>query len=240
MKEEVLVINNLWKKYDMGNAGELVVLKDINLTVNKGDFVAIAGASGSGKSTLMNMIGALDVPSWGKVILKGKDISKISTGELAKLRSQSIGFIFQKFNLVPTLSALGNVTLPAEFIGIDSSHSKKVGKQILTMLDLGNRMDHTPGELSGGQQQRVAIARSLINDPEIILADEPTGNLDSKTGESVMDFLEEMNKNGKTIILITHDLNLLHYASKIIYLKDGKIEKQETRNKKNKREEKII
>jgi len=210
----------------MGKTGSLTVLKNINLCINKGEFVAITGPSGSGKSTMMNIVGALDVPSSGDVILKGKCISKMKESDLAKLRGQTIGFIFQQFNLLSNLTALKNVMLPMEIIGINSKIAEKKAIQLLSMLGLSDRLFHKPTELSGGQQQRVAIARSLANDPEMILADEPTGNLDSKTGEFVMDFLYKVNKNkNTTIVLITHDLNLVHYADKIVYIKDGQIEK---------------
>jgi putative ABC transport system ATP-binding protein len=222
----VISIENVCKKYNMGKTGSLTVLKNINLCINKGEFVAITGPSGSGKSTMMNIVGALDVPSSGDVILKGKCISKMKESDLAKLRGQTIGFIFQQFNLLSNLTALKNVMLPMEIIGINSKIAEKKAIQLLSMLGLSDRLFHKPTELSGGQQQRVAIARSLANDPEMILADEPTGNLDSKTGEFVMDFLYKVNKNkNTTIVLITHDLNLVHYADKIVYIKDGQIEK---------------
>ena len=234
MNKTLLKIQDVWKSYDMGKAGLLTVLKKINLEVNQGEFVAIAGPSGSGKSTMMNIIGALDIPSKGEVELQGRKISQMNESELAVLRGKTIGFIFQKFNLIPTLSALDNVSLPNDFVEGDEEKAINRSKKILGDLGLGDRMYHKPGELSGGQQQRVAIARSLSNDPEIILADEPTGNLDSKSGKDVMEFLQEMNKRGKTIVLITHDLNLIHFASKIIYLKDGEIEKTEIK-KENKK-----
>ncbi|MFA5953351.1 MAG: ABC transporter ATP-binding protein [Candidatus Pacearchaeota archaeon] len=235
MKKEnqLIQIIDVWKKYDMGKNNSLIVLRDINLSIYEKDFVAITGPSGSGKSTMVNIVGALDKPSWGKLILKEKNVSKMDESSLAFLRGKTIGFIFQQFNLIPTLSALQNVMLPMEILDINEKEAKKRAEELLIMLGLGERLNHKPNELSGGQQQRVAIARSLSNDPEIIIADEPTGNLDSKTGEFVMDFLGKMNEKGKTIILITHDLNLVHYAKKIVYLKDGKIEKIIT-NKRNK------
>ncbi len=227
MKQETIIkLDNVWKKYSMGKAGTLVVLKEINLDIKKGEFIAISGPSGSGKSTMMNLVGALDKPSWGKIYLKNEDISRMSESSLAFLRGRTIGFIFQQFNLLPTLNALQNVALPMEMINIPEGKAKERAKRLLEILGLGNRTHHKPNELSGGQQQRVAIARSLANDPEIILADEPTGNLDSKTGKFVMDFLGSINKQGKTIILITHDLNLVKYAQRVIYIKDGKIEKE--------------
>lgn len=225
MKQELLKIDNVWKAYDMGVAGHLVVLKEIGINIGAGEFVAITGPSGSGKSTMMNLVGALDTPSWGSVKLKGRDILDMSESELAELRSKSIGFIFQKFNLIPTLSALGNVMLPMEFIDVPEDEARKRAQELLDMLGLGDRSHHKPGELSGGQQQRVAIARSLANDPEIILADEPTGNLDSKTGSFVMEFLQKLNAKGKTIILITHDVGLIKYASRTIHILDGKVKK---------------
>lgn len=236
MKERALLkIENVHKSYNMGKAGMLHVLKNINLEINEGEFVVVVGPSGSGKSTMMNIVGALDIPTKGEIYLDGKAISKMSESKLAELRGKTIGFIFQKFNLIPTLDALENVVLPNDFVEGSERIALSRARQILEDLGLGDRLYHKPGELSGGQQQRVAIARSLSNNPEIILADEPTGNLDSKSGEYVMEFLEKMNKEGKTIILITHDLELIHYAKKIIYLRDGEIEKIQI-NKKGKME----
>jgi len=230
MKESLIRIDGVWKKYDMGNEEPLVVLKDINLDIKRGEFVAVTGPSGSGKSTMVNIIGALDKPSWGSTFLKEKNISHMDESALAFLRGKTIGFIFQQFNLIPTLSALQNVMLPMEMIDVPEKEAKKRAEELLNMLGLGERLHHKPTELSGGQQQRVAIARALANDPEIIVADEPTGNLDSNTGRFVMDFLGKLNQKGKTIILITHDLNLVTYAKRIIYIKDGKIEKEVKRS----------
>ena len=228
MKSKIILkLEGVDKSYNMGKAGILDVLKNINLEVERGEFMVVVGPSGSGKSTMMNIIGALDVPTNGEIFLDGNPISSMKESKLAEIRGKTIGFIFQKFNLIPTLDALENVLLPNEFIGGDEEETKKNVVKILSDLGLGDRLYHKPGELSGGQQQRVAIARSLSNDPEIILADEPTGNLDSKAGEYVMSFLEKMNERGKTIILITHDLDLIHYANKIVYLRDGEIEKIE-------------
>ena len=224
--ETVIEIDNVWKSYDMGEAEPLVVLEDINLKIKKGEFVAITGPSGSGKSTMLNMVGALDRPSWGKIYLDGKDISLMGDSKLAILRGKTIGFIFQQFNLLRTLSALQNVMLPMEAIDLPSDYAHERAKKMLESLGLGDRLHHKPTQLSGGQQQRVAIARALANDPEVILADEPTGNLDSKTGKFVMDFLGKMHSEGKTIVLITHDINLVNYAKRIIHIKDGKIEKE--------------
>jgi putative ABC transport system ATP-binding protein len=226
MGNSLIKLDNVWKKYDMGKSDVLVVLNKINLEVNKGEFVAITGPSGSGKSTMVNIIGALDKPSFGEMYLGGKDISEMDESSIAFLRGKTIGFIFQQFNLIPTLSALQNVMLPMEILDTPEHEAKKFAEELLSMLGLEERFHHKPTELSGGQQQRVAIARALANNPEVILADEPTGNLDSKTGKFVMDFLIKMNKQGKTIILITHDLNLVKYAKRIIYIKDGKVEKE--------------
>jgi len=226
MKQESLItVDNVWKKYDIKKADPLVVLKEICLEIKKGEFVAITGPSGSGKSTMVNIIGALDKPSWGNILLKNKNVSDMDESSLAFLRGKTIGFIFQQFNLIPTLSALQNVMLPMEIMDVSEKKAKEKAEQLLKMLGLEERLHHKPNELSGGQQQRVAIARALANDPEIILADEPTGNLDSHTGKFVMDFLGDMHKKGKTIILITHDLNLVDYAKKVIHIKDGRIEK---------------
>jgi putative ABC transport system ATP-binding protein len=224
-KSVLIHLKDVWKKYEMGKAEPLIVLKEINLEVYQGEFLAITGPSGSGKSTIVNLIGALDRPSYGEIFLKGKDIETMSESSLAFLRGKTIGFIFQQFNLLPTLNALENVMLPMEMIDIDSKEAKERAKQLLTSLDLGERLYHKPNQLSGGQQQRVAIARALSNNPEIILADEPTGNLDSKTGKFVIDFLVKLHKEGKTVILITHDLELVKYAQRIVYLLDGKIER---------------
>ncbi len=185
----ILHLDDVWKSYDMGKAGELTVLKKINLQVEDREFVAITGPSGSGKSTMMNIVGALDIPSQGTVYLEDKNIAKMRESSLAVLRGKTVGFIFQQFNLIPTLSAVENVMLPMEFIEEDPSLIKKRAIELLTVLGLGDRIHHKPNELSGGQQQRVAIARALANNPKIVLADEPTGNLDSETGKFVMDFL---------------------------------------------------
>jgi len=235
MKQESLIkIDDVWKKYDMGEAEPLVVLREINLDIKRNEFVAITGPSGSGKSTMVHIVGALDKPSWGAVYLKNKNIAEMSESALASLRGKTIGFIFQQFNLLPTLTALQNVMLPMEVINIPEEKAKERAQKLLEMLGLGDRLNHKPNQLSGGQQQRVAIARALANDPEVILADEPTGNLDSTTGKFVMDFLGKMHAEGKTIILITHDIELVSYAKRIVHIKDGKIER-EIKNKERRR-----
>ena len=221
--ESVITLTKVWKTYRMGDT-DVHALKDVSLDIKKGDFVAITGTSGSGKSTMMNLVGCLDTPSKGNVYLENDDISKMSESNLAQVRGKKIGFIFQQFNLIPTLTALENVMLPLEFQEMDEEEAEKKASKILKIVGLENRMDHYPNQLSGGQQQRVAIARSLINDPEVILGDEPTGNLDSKTGSEVLELLQKLWKDeGKTIIIVTHDLKLASYAKRIIKLKDGQI-----------------
>ena len=204
----------------------LDVLKGINLEINKNEFVAIVGPSGSGKSTLMNQVGVLDVPSKGQILLDNKDISKYSESELAQIRGRKIGFIFQQFNLIPTLTALENVTLPTIFQNVPEEVRLRRAKKLLTDVGLGERMNHRPNELSGGQQQRVAICRALVNNPEIILADEPTGNLDSASGKQIMELLSRLHsEEKKTIILVTHDIELVRYAHRTIFIKDGLVTK---------------
>ncbi len=217
----VMQLKNVWKTYKMGGT-EINALRDINLDINKGEFISITGASGSGKSTMMNLIGALDIPTKGIVYLDGEDISSLSDSELAEVRGRKIGFVFQQFNLIPTLTALENVMLPMEFQ--DDVEAKEKATKALELVGLKDRMYHKPTELSGGQIQRVSIARALVNNPEVVLADEPTGNLDSKTGKYIMDFFEKLHKEqNKTIILITHDQNLVKYGERIVRLKDGEI-----------------
>ena len=223
MKKTLIKLENVWKIYKMGKV-EVNALQGLNLDVKEGEFLAIMGPSGSGKSTAVNMIGCLDVPTKGKILLDNHDISKLSESELAQIRGRKIGFIFQQFNLIPTLTALENVALPIVFQSVEREKRTKRASELLKIVELNDRMEHKPAELSGGQQQRVAIARSLANDPEVILADEPTGNLDSSTGETVMSFLERLNrKEGKTIIMVTHDSNVARHADRIEFLKDGKI-----------------
>lgn len=225
MKNTIIELDNVWKIYQMGEV-KVNALRGLNLKIKKGEFVAIMGPSGSGKSTAVNMVGALDIPTKGKIYLENHDISKLSESDLAQIRGKKIGFIFQQFNLINTLSALENVTLPMIFQGIEKEERLQTGKRLLQMVGLQERINHKPTELSGGEQQRVAIARSLANDPEVVLADEPTGNLDSKTGQMVIKFLVDLNKDGKTIIMVTHDANVAKHAHRIEFLKDGKIIKR--------------
>src|SRR3989338_6503556 len=223
MKKSIIKLENVWKIYEMGEV-KVKALQGLDLDVKEGEFLAIMCPSGSGKSTAVNMIGCLDVPSKGKIMLDNHDISKLSESDLAQIRGRKIGFIFQQFNLIPTLTALENVALPIVFQSVDRETRTKRATKLLEIVELGDRMEHKPAELSGGQQQRVAIARALANDPEVILADEPTGNLDSSTGETVMGFLQKLNrKEGKTIILVTHDKNVAKHADRIEFLKDCKV-----------------
>lgn len=223
--KEIIHLHNVDKYYHMG--GTIVkAVNDMNICVKQGDFVAIMGPSGSGKSTTMNLVGNLDMPTNGKVYLDEKDTSKFDESDLAQLRGKKIGFIFQQFNLIPNLTALENVMLPMMFQGTDEEERITKAKSLLRLVKLEGRMDHYPRQLSGGEQQRVAIARALSNDPEIILADEPTGNLDSKTGEIVMEFLNKLHDEGKTIVVVTHDKNLaIKHAKEIYWIRDGKVEK---------------
>jgi putative ABC transport system ATP-binding protein len=224
-KKPIIELRDVWKIYQMGDV-KVEALRGLNIKVYKGEFVAIQGPSGSGKSTAMNMVGCLDIPSKGHIFLDGKDISKLRESDLAQIRGKKIGFIFQKFNLINTLSAMENVTLPLTFLGVPESRRKEIAQELLTSVNLTERMSHKPNELSGGQQQRVAIARALAVNPEIILADEPTGNLDSKSGATVMHFLQDLHKQGKTIVMVTHDDKLAQFAERIELLKDGQVIKR--------------
>lgn len=218
--DEIIRMTDITKVYGVGEA-ETTVLKDIHLLVKKGDFLGITGRSGSGKSTLMHIIGLLDSPTSGSYILNGTDVSKLKEDEQAFQRNKEIGFVFQQFNLLPKLSALENVMLPALYAGISKNERAEKANMLLTMLGLENHIFKRPNQMSGGQQQRVAIARALINDPELILADEPTGNLDTKSGADVMKTLKRLNDEGKTIILITHEHDIAVQAKKLIQLEDG-------------------
>ncbi len=230
----IISLRDVWKTYMMGNV-RVDALRGVSLDVYKNEFIAIMGPSGSGKSTAMAIIGALDVPSRGKVFLEGYDISKLTESNLANIRGQKIGFVFQTFNLIGTLTALENVMLPMTFQGIPQTEKEKRAIELLRMVNLGDRITHKPSEMSGGERQRVAIARSLANNPEIILADEPTGNLDSRTGKIIMDiFIKLHEEQKKTIIMVTHDPYIATYAKdeKIYNIKDGKIRKSKEQYKK--------
>ena len=232
MTEEIIKLENIWKTYSLGEV-ELTVLKGVDLVINKGSFVAIMGPSGSGKSTLLHMVGALDIPSKGKIYIDGEDISFLSEDELAQIRGKKIGFVFQQFNLLHNLTALENVMLPMVFQGIPEKQRTERAKELLSSLGLGERIYHRPTELSGGERQRIAIARALANDPEVIVADEPTGNLDSTTGKKIMDILIELHKKDKkTIIVVTHDPNIASYTEETINIMDGEVVKNGTRSSK--------
>lgn len=217
----LISLEGVEKTYQLGET-TVTALKGSDVEITEGEFVAVMGPSGSGKSTLMNMIGALDTPTSGEVTIGDEKISGLSGDELALLRSKKIGFIFQQFNLIPSMNATENVALPMLFRGVGKSERTERAETILEDVGLADRLHHMPSELSGGQRQRVSIARSLANDPDIILADEPTGNLDSETGEKIMDLLTELNEEGKTIIMVTHDENDAEYADRIIKIVDGK------------------
>ncbi|MEA2092600.1 MAG: ABC transporter ATP-binding protein [Patescibacteria group bacterium] len=222
--ENVLELKDVWKVYDLGKI-KLEVLKGVSFYIKKKDFVVVLGPSGSGKSTLLNMMSCLDVPTKGQVFLDGKDVSSFSEDELAIVRGKKIGFVFQQFNLLPHLTAIQNVVLPTIFRGTSFQEKTEKAKEILSSVGLLDRLNHKPSELSGGEKQRIAISRALINDPEIIVADEPTGNIDSKTGAHIMELLENLNKNeGKTVVVVTHDTELEKFSNKIIRIRDGEIE----------------
>ena len=225
VKKELIRLENACKYYYMGEQ-TVKALDDVTLKVLKGEFVALMGPSGSGKSTAMNLVGSLDIPTKGTIYLDGQDVSEFSESELAQVRGKRIGFIFQSFNLIPNLTAKENVMLPMMFLGVDAEEREDRAEELLKLVELEDRMDHYPNQLSGGQMQRVAIARSLANDPEVILADEPTGNLDTKTGKKVMEFLDGLNKKGKTIIMVTHEPELARkHADTVYWMLDGKLEK---------------
>jgi len=225
MLQKIIELKDVWKTYSMDSV-QVHALRGLNLSIDKGDYISLIGASGSGKSTAMNMIGALDIPTKGKVTVDDRDISKLSESDLATLRGKKIGFIFQTFNLFSGLDAIENVTIAMTFQNVPSSKRLARAKELLNAVGLADRMHHRPGQMSGGERQRVAIARALANDPEIILADEPTGNLDSKNGEMVMDLLVNLHqKFKKTLIVITHEIEIAKRAHKVYQLKDGVIVK---------------
>lgn len=214
-------LHNVEKVYE-GHV-EVPVLYDVNLTVESGEFMAIMGPSGSGKSTLMNIIGFLDRPTSGKYFFAGNDVSQVNDDQLARLRNESVGFVFQQFQLLPRLTALQNVELPLIYAGVGKTERLKRARAALEKVGLGDRLSHLPNQLSGGQKQRVAIARAMINEPKLILADEPTGALDTKSGEQIMELFEQLNHEGTTIILVTHEAEIAGYARRLITIRDGKI-----------------
>ncbi|NIP43317.1 MAG: ABC transporter ATP-binding protein [candidate division Zixibacteria bacterium] len=220
---------NLWKTYIMGTQ-ELHALKAVNLQIEKGEYVAIMGPSGSGKSTLMNLIGCLDSPTQGEYYLNGESVSDMNDNELAKIRNKEIGFVFQTFNLLPRANSLHNVELPLIYSGIDTGTRREMAARALEQVDLLEWAGHKPNELSGGQRQRVAVARALVNDPSLILADEPTGNLDTKTGLEIMKLFRRLNDRGNTLIVVTHDPEIAEFADRIIHIRDGEIEREERRS----------
>lgn len=223
MEQPIIDIKNLRKTYYMGTQ-TVHALKDVSLLINKNEYVALMGPSGSGKSTLMNLLGCLDTPTAGQYILNNQDVSILTDADLAMIRNKEIGFVFQTFNLLPRLSALENVALPLVYAGVSKAERLAKARQVLESVGLGDRMDHKPNELSGGQRQRVAVARALVNDPAIILADEPTGNLDTKTSIEIMALFEKIHDAGNTVILVTHEPDIAEHAHRVVRLRDGLVE----------------
>jgi putative ABC transport system ATP-binding protein len=214
---------DLWKTYVMGSE-EIHALRGVEITIDRGEYVAIMGPSGSGKSTLMNLIGCLDTPSKGSYLLNGKQVGQMNDDELARIRNEEIGFVFQTFNLLPRATALHNVELPLVYAGVPARDRQKRAREAMEKVELADRMTHRPNELSGGQRQRVAIARALVNNPSILLADEPTGNLDSKTGAEIMGVFDRLHRAGNTILLVTHEADIAAFAHRSIHLRDGQVE----------------
>jgi putative ABC transport system ATP-binding protein len=223
----MIFTENLWKTYDMGSEQQVHALRGVNVRVDRNEYLAIMGPSGSGKSTLMNLIGCLDTPSQGRYWLNGQLVSELDDDELARIRNKEIGFVFQTFNLLARATALHNVELPLIYAGVPAEERIERAKAALASVGMEPRMMHKPNELSGGQRQRVAIARALVNNPSIILADEPTGNLDSQTGQEIMAVLDELHRRGNTIILVTHEHDIAEYAHRVVHLRDGLIERDE-------------
>ncbi len=226
MSNDSIVINlqQIKKNYDMGGVEEVHALRDVSLQIHKNEYVAIMGPSGSGKSTLMNIIGCLDTPTSGLYEFNGTNVSQMNDNQLAKVRNKEIGFVFQTFNLLARSNALHNVELPLIYAGVSSTERKRLAREALEHVGLGDRITHKPNELSGGQRQRVAVARALVNKPSILLADEPTGNLDTKTGEEIMALFEELHGKGNTIILVTHEESIAEHAHRVVRVRDGSIE----------------
>ena len=220
----MITTHDLWKTYVMGDE-EIHALRGLSINIEKGEYVAIMGPSGSGKSTLMNLIGCLDTPSKGSYLLNGKEVAAMNDDDLARIRNEEIGFVFQTFNLLPRATALHNVELPLVYAGVSSRDRQTRAMQALEKVELTSRSTHRPNELSGGQRQRVAIARALVNNPSILLADEPTGNLDSKTGEEIMQVFKRLHEGGNTIIVVTHEADIAAHAHRVIYVRDGQVEK---------------
>jgi putative ABC transport system ATP-binding protein len=229
-EKSVIFTQDLWKTYDMGSE-QVHALRGVSISIERGDYVAIMGPSGSGKSTLMNLIGCLDSPSKGRYWLNGQDVSELDDDELARIRNKEIGFVFQTFNLLARATALHNVELPLIYNGTPSVERVERARKALAAVDLEDRMMHKPNELSGGQRQRVAIARALINNPSIILADEPTGNLDSKTGDEIMALMDRLHAQGNTIIVVTHEHDIAEYAHRVITIRDGVVGADERKKK---------
>jgi putative ABC transport system ATP-binding protein len=223
----MILASDLWKTYDMGSEQQVHALRGINLKIRRNEYVAIMGPSGSGKSTLMNLIGCLDSPSKGQYVLNGQQVAELDDDELARIRNKEIGFVFQTFNLLARATALHNVELPLIYAGISAGERSERAKAALSAVGMDGRMTHKPNELSGGQRQRVAIARALVNRPSIILADEPTGNLDSQTGNEIMALFDRLQSEGNTIVLVTHEHDIAEYAHRVVHIKDGVVERDE-------------